>query len=271
MAKPEFNAVVVERADLAPGLFNLRVVPEGWEYPDFEPGQFAILGLLGSAPRIEGSKPDKKPAVPDKFIQRAYSIASSPLLKDYLEFNIVMVDDGALTPRLALIKPGDKVWLSPRVSGKFTIKNVPDEANIVFVGTGTGIAPFVSMLQTYPPSQKKRKHAVFQGVRRTMDLAYRSELWTMDRVCDNFNYFPMVSRPHLDVIPWKGPVGHVQKLWEEKVLDKAWGFHPTPADTHFLLCGSPGMIDGMLDILGKEGFKEHKKDEPGQIHVERYW
>ena len=121
MAKPELNAVLIQRMQLGPELFVWRVAPDGWELPTFEPGQFAVLGLPGSSPRCEGSAPEKKPAEPDKFIQRAYSIASSPRRRDAMEFYIALVREGVLTPRMFGLKPGDRVWLSPKISGQFTL------------------------------------------------------------------------------------------------------------------------------------------------------
>src|SRR3990167_9356329 len=111
MAKPEFNAVLSERIDLSPDLAIFKVKPKGWVIPEFRAGQFVVLGLPGSAPRCVGSQPDEKPADPDKFIQRAYSIASTPLIKDYLEFYITVVRHGLFTPRLFSLKAGDNIFL----------------------------------------------------------------------------------------------------------------------------------------------------------------
>ncbi|MBI2340833.1 MAG: ferredoxin--NADP reductase [Deltaproteobacteria bacterium] len=271
MAKPELNAVIIERIQQGSELFVWRVAPNGWELPKFEPGQFAVLGLPGSAPRCEGSKPEEKPAEADKFIQRAYSIASSPLVRDYLEFYIVLVREGALTPRMFGLKVGDRVWLSPKISGQFTLADVPSNANLVFVATGTGLAPYISMLHTYLPWDQKRRIAVLHGIRESQDLGYRSELAIMQRLAANFNYFPIVSRPHLEKVPWKGTTGHVQDIWKRKILDERWGFHPTAENTHFFLCGAPGMIQDFQKLLEAEGFKEHTRKEPGQIHIEKYW
>ena len=271
MAKPELNAVLIQRMQLGPELFVWRVAPDGWELPTFEPGQFAVLGLPGSSPRCEGSAPEKKPAEPDKFIQRAYSIASSPRRRDAMEFYIALVREGVLTPRMFGLKPGDRVWLSPKISGQFTLTDVSPNSNLVFVCTGTGLAPYISMLETYLPWDGKRRIAVFHGIRESQDLGYRFELETMQRLSPNFSYFPIVSRPHLEKVPWKGHLGHVQDLWKRRVLDEAWGFHPLKDNTHVFLCGAPGMIQDFQKLLEAEGFKEHTRKEPGQIHIEKYW
>lgn len=270
--KTEYNATISERIDLGPESAIFRVIPDNGIIPEFKPGQFAVLGLVGTTPRCEIAEPEKKPLKdPSKLIRRAYSISSSPFLRDYLEFYIVLVKYGVLTPRIWTLKTGDRVWLGPKITGQFVMDDVPEDKNVILIGTGTGIAPYMSMLYTYFKPNTKRRFAILHGCRVSQDLAYRSELLNFDRLFPNFNYFPMISRPHLDPIPWKGPIGHVQKMWEEKVVEKAWGFHPSPKDTRIFLCGSPTMIDESIALLAKDGFKEHTKKEPGHIHVERYW
>lgn len=271
MAKPEFNAIVSERIDFGPEACILRVVPKGWSLPPFKPGQYTTLGLPASYPRCEGAKPDPKEFKPEQFILRAYSIASSPLVTDFMEFYLVLVREGALTPRLWGLKVGNPLWLSPRITGHFVMDGIPDDKNIVFIATGTGIAPYMSMTNTFLKAGEKRRMALFHGVRVSQDLGYRSECLSIQRVCPTFSYHPMISRPHLDPVPWKGPTGHVQSLWSSSVLEKTWGFKPAPENTHVFLCGSPQMIDESVSLLGKEGFVEQTPSQPGQIHVERYW
>ena len=72
-------------------------------------------------------------------------------------------------------------------------------------------------------------------------------------------------------MPWQGAAGYVQDLWKNGVIAQRWGVAPTPENTHVFLCGSPQMIDDTVAMLQTEGYKEHTKKEPGQIHVERYW
>ena len=96
----ELNAIIEQRIEVAPGLVKFRVIPDGWELPDFTPGQFTVLGLPGSAPRVRIADQEEPPADPERLIRRAYSIASSSKAKQYLEFYIALVYSGALTPRL---------------------------------------------------------------------------------------------------------------------------------------------------------------------------
>lgn len=267
----EPNAVVLQRIEVASGLIILQVSPDGWELPEFQSGQFAILGLPFSAKRTPRSDPEDPPADPDKLIRRAYSIASTSREKSYLEFYITMVRSGELTPRLFALEPGDRVWLGKKISGMFTLDEVPTGSDLVFIATGTGLAPYMSMLRGEVDCSGDSQTAVLLGARNSWDLGYRSELIAMQRFCSTFHYFPIIDEPDREIIPWSGPVGFVQDLWKDGALEKAWGRKPSPDRTQILLCGNPGMIEGMTELLVAEGFKEHTKKEPGQIHVEKYW
>lgn len=271
LSEPVLNAVVALRTEISPWLIILRVVPDGWKLPDFIPGQFAVLGLSGAAPRCALAEPDEAPIDPGKLIRRAYSIASSSLTREYIEFYIALVTTGALTPRLFALNIGDRVWLSPRITGMFTLDQVPEGQNVVMIATGTGLAPYMSMLTTHLVCGSPRRFAVLHGARHSWDLGYRSELMTLQHLCRNFSYHPVISRPQGEPTPWPGAVGYVQGLWGKGAVAQAWGTKPAPEDTHIFLCGSPVMIDGAVTTLSQEGFKEHTKREPGQIHVERYW
>ena len=271
MALKEPNAIVVQRIEVTENLIKLRIIPDGWELPDFIPGQFGVLGLPASAPRYPSCDPDEPPIASDKMILRAYSIASSSVLKEYLEFYIGLVRSGALTPRLLSLRPGDKVWLSPKLRGMFTLSEVPAEYNLVLIATGTGIAPYISMIRTEVAQGVRRKFAVIHGARHSSDLGYHNELMTLSAANDSFKYIPILSHAHEERIPWKGHEGFVQKLWTDGILDKAWGSHPTPQGTHVFLCGNPIMIREMEEVLEKEQFKKHTKREAGQIHIEQFF
>jgi len=271
MAVPQLNARVLQRIEITPELMILRVVPEEWELPKFKAGQFAVLGLPGSAVRHQISDQEDSTPEPDKLIRRAYSIASSPEEADYLELYITLVRSGALTPRLWALTPGDRVWLGRKFSGLFTLDDVPGRAHVVLMATGTGLAPYMSMLRGFLLRESERKIAVLHGARHSWDLGYRSELQTLQRLFPDFDYIPIVSRPEEEALPWTGQTGYVQELWQRGVVVERWGFSPEPATTHIFLCGNPGMIDQAMTILEDGGFSEHTRKEPGEIHVEKYW
>ncbi len=272
MQTSQLNAIVTQRSEVAPGLLILRVAPEGWSLPAFKPGQFAVLGLPADAPRHSLSDPEDPPAKPGSMIRRSYSIASSSRENEYLEFFLNFVRSGSLTPRLFRLSLGDRVWLGPRITGLFTFDRVPAGENVVMVGTGTGLAPYMSMLRTFLDEQKQRRLAVIHGARHSWDLAYRDELVTMQRLRPELlSYIATVSRPDEEPIPWGGEVGRVQDVWLRRCVGAAWGVEPSPADTHLLLCGNPAMIENMVALLAGEGYNEHTRQHPGHVHVERYW
>jgi len=271
MADSSLNAVVQKRIEIAPGLIILRVEPAGWELPEFKAGQYAVLGLPGSARRTELSDPEEKIPDADKIIKRPYSIASSSMEKRYLELYITLIRSGILTPRLFDLKEGDEVFMSDRYKGLFTLDQVPEEANIVMVSTGTGIAPYMSMIRTEYKIRPNRRFALIHGARHSWDLGYRAELSTLDYYFDGFVYRPTISRPDDEKEGWTGHTGYVQDLWRKTASDGEFGFAPTPDDTHIFLCGAPAMVEEMVELLTDSGYREHKKKAPGQIHVERFW
>lgn len=268
----ELNAVVSQRVDVSPYLLILRVVPDDWDLPEFTPGQFAVIALPGSAPRCHFSDPESDMPKGDKMIKRAYSIASSSVDREYVEFYITLVHSGALTPRLFALEVGSRLWVSPKFSGLFTINDIPEESNVVLIATGTGLAPYMSMLRSsLQDSRPDRKIAVVHGARHSWDLGYRSELSTMQRLCPNFSYSYVISRPKEEPYEWRGPSGYVQDFWKSPGLVDALGFQPTPETTHIFLCGNPGMVGVMASIIVESGFVEHAKKAPGNLHIEKYW
>jgi ferredoxin/flavodoxin---NADP+ reductase len=204
-------------------------------------------------------------------IRRAYSIASSSLAREYLEFYVALVRSGELTPRLFMLGVGDRVWLGRKITGMFTLAQVPPEQNVVMVATGTGLAPYMSMIRTVLSADNPRRYAIIHGARHSWDLGYQAELTTLEHVCPRLAYLPIVSRPSEEPTPWTGKTGHCQDVWNDLAIDAIWGFHPHPANTHIFLCGNPAMIEQMSALIATEGFREHSRKSPGQVHWEKYW
>lgn len=271
MTNDVLNARLSQRIDVTPDLAIFRIVPDGWELPNFTPGQFATIGLPASASRYEYADAEEESGDRDKLIRRAYSIASSSKHKEYLELFITVVKSGEFTPRLWALRPGDRLWLNSKITGMFTLKDLPPNKNVVMIATGTGLAPYMSMLRTELECGGTQRVAILLGARNSWDLGYRSELFTIRRMCSNFTFIPTISRPALESVPWAGETGYVQDLWKDGHVERAWGFPPTPEDTHILLCGNPTMIEQMLELLDSQGFREHKRKAPGQVHAEKYW
>jgi ferredoxin--NADP+ reductase len=180
-AEPD-NAELLERIDVGPTLTIFRVAPVEGPVPAFEAGQFTNLGV-GHAPA-----PGKRP-----LLRRALSIASSPNEREHLEFYIRLVEDGELTPRLFELRPGASLWLDSRVYGRFTLEDVPPGSNLLMVATGTGLAPFVSMLRTYRGTDRWRRCVLLESSRCAAELGYRAELVRLESEDPTFTYRPTLD------------------------------------------------------------------------------
>ena len=268
----EYNATVIAREELSPGNIVLRIKPDG-ELFDFESGQFAVLGLHGDAPRADYTGPDPEddgPSALEKPIRRAYSIASSSREREYVEFFVTLVASGQLTPRLFELGLGSRLFLSPKATGLFTLDDVPGEHHVVFLSTGTGLAPYMSMLRTHLLCGEPRKFVVLHGARVSWDLGYRAELETLDRLCGNFAYVPSITRPAEDP-SFSGATGRLQSLIESGEITARSSLAPDPGNTHVFLCGNPGMIQSAQEWFVARGFRPDEHKNPGNIHTEKYW
>ena len=265
----ELNAVVTQVVQVSPIMKVFRVSPDGWELPEFTPGQFVALFLPPTAPRTPEATEEPFKANPDKMIKRAYSIASSSKAKDFLEFYVTLVHSGNLTPRLFNLQIGDRIGVGKRFVGMFTLKEIPEEKNIVLIATGTGVAPYMSMLRT-DALQRKGKLAVIHGASNSWDLGYSSELNLLENIAPGFTYIPTITFPEKEHTPWNGYTKFIQDMWKDGIMEEKWGFKPTPENTSVFLCGNPRMISDMVEAMAVDGFTEHKKKSPGQIHIEKF-
>jgi ferredoxin--NADP+ reductase len=263
------NATVIGREEIHPQLIVLRVRPDDKLF-EFKPGQFAVLGLPGSAPRVPDAEREEPAPDPDKLIRRAYSIASASVERRYAEFFLTLITSGQLTPRLFALKHGSKVFLGPKASGVFTLDQVPPGKAVVLIATGTGLAPYVSMLRTILMHETQRKFVVLHGARYSWDLGYRGELETLARLRSNFTYIPSITRPDQDQ-HFLGRIGRVQAILEQGALEKDAGVKLDPEHADVFLCGNPEMIKVVKGMLETKGFKASQGKNPGNIHVEEYW
>ncbi len=256
------NATVVGRTEITSELMILRVKPDAG-VPEFQSGQYVALGLPGAAPRPAHLSADKIELAPDKLIKRAYSIGSSPLEREHIEFYIAVVPEGELTPRLSLLQEGERVYVAPKITGTFTLAGVPDDHNLVLLSTGTGLAPFMSMVRTGSVWTQGRRITIVHGVRYSKDLAYREELLKLQGVNPAFSYHAIVSRADPE---WSGPTGRVQRLFEDGSIALS------AESDHVFICGNPAMIDEMEQSLATRGYSVHSKKNPtGKLHLEKYW
>jgi ferredoxin--NADP+ reductase len=303
MAAAEYNATVAQRVELAPGLIILRIVPDQPRF-GFKAGQYVVLGLKASEPRIDEAELDQlafRPAPgetaageavpesaepvpesaaeqavttarpdPNKLIRRAYSIASGSLSEEYLEFVITVVMSGDLTPRLFRLGIKDRLYVGPKAVGMFTLDKAPRDHHVLLVATGTGLAPYVSMLRSDLECGGTRRMVVLHGARCSWDLGYRTELASLARHCPNFTYIPVITRPHEDST-WRGRTGYLQDVLAAGVVEDETGLPLLPDTFHVYLCGNPGMIETVTELLGARGFVRDRGHDIGTIHTEEYW
>jgi len=203
-------------------------------------------------------------------IRRPYSIASSSRGVNYLEFLIILVERGRLTMRLWKVEQGGRLWVGDRVYGDFTLKGVPPNKDLVLVSTGTGVAPYMSMLRPYRGQGRWRRLVLINGVRKVRDLAYRAELEAAARDDPTITYIPLVPRAR-EPGEWPGLRGRVQFALEEQVYKRCVGAPLSPNDCHVYLCGNPRMIQDVERMLVPRGFRLHTRKAPGNLHYERYW
>lgn len=270
MADRELNSVVTHIMQVSPTMKIVRVKPNSSDLPNFTAGQFISLGLPASAERISDSDPEEKQYKEGKIIRRMYSIASSSVLTEFVEFYITIVRSGALTPRIFNLQVGDKIEMGKKTSGMFTLDEVPEGNNIILVATGTGVAPYISMLRSNALQKSNEKLAVIHGAANSWDLGYSSELTLIESLSDKFKYIPTILMPDKEPAGWHGETRMVEDIWKDGAMEKVWGFKATPENTHIFLCGNPGMTEAMVEVLNLEGFVEHARRTPGQIHIESW-
>ena len=230
------------------GLFTITVDAPN-VFP-FTAGQFLQLGLVDE----------------ENHIHRPYSVASPHGTE--LEFYIVLVEDGELTPLLWALNEGDSLDVSERAAGRFTLERAPDADNLWLVATGTGLAPYIAMLRTEEPWERYQRICVVHGVRHEQDLSYQDELCAYgEQYPGRFAYVPATTRDEFST----GLQGRIPSLFEEGSLEEFAETSLTSTDSTILLCGNPAMLDDMELQLERRGMKRHRSRAPGQIVVERYW
>ncbi len=265
----EMNATIAKKDEINHGLLVLRVTPD-FALPQFNAGQYVVLGLPGSQARVDYAEAEEPQADPDKLIKRAYSIASSSLQGEYLEFYIALVHSGALTPRLFALRKGDRIWLGNKIVGMFTLADVTPGHDIIFIATGTGLAPYLSMIRSGYRFEDEHKTVVIHGARVSWDLGYMRELTALAARWPGFHYLPIIDEAERDP-DWPGKVGFVYEYFRDGTVSRLLGHDLDPHKTSAFLCGNPAMIEGMEKMLSERGFKLHSRREPGNIFVEKYW
>ncbi|TAL74285.1 MAG: ferredoxin--NADP reductase [Rhodanobacter sp.] len=222
----------------------------------FDSGQFVMIGL-----EAEGRP-----------LLRAYSIASASW-QEHLEFFSIKVPNGPLTSRLQHLRVGDPVVMSRKPTGTLVLTDLKPGKRLYLFGTGTGLAPFMSIIRDPETYQRFDQVVLAHGVRRVADLAYAHYLETElpqheylgARVREQLIYYPTVTRE---------PFRHHGRITDAIVdgsLAAATGLPPLdPAIDRVMLCGSPGMLEDLSALLDGRGFRASPRTrEPGDYVIER--
>ena len=221
----------------------------------FENGHFVMLGL----------EVDGKP------LMRAYSIASANYDPE-LEFFSIKVADGPLTSRLQNIAVGDQVLVSTKPTGTLVADHLFDGKNLYLVSTGTGLAPFLSIIRDPAIYDRFERIILTHGVRQVSELAYRDVIlehlprdeYLGELVREKLIYYPTVTREQYP------NQGRVTDLLKSGQLNRAIGL-PTinPDHDRFMICGSPTMLKDTCAWLHEEGFTESRHGHRGHFVIER--
>lgn len=239
---------VIENRRWTPVLFSLRLAGPALA---FEAGQFVKLAL-----DIDGER-----------VARPFSFVNPPGELP-LEFYGVIVPGGPLSPRLACLQPGDGVYLSPNPSGFLVLSEVPPAEELWLLSTGTGIAPFLSILRTATPWTHYAKVILVHAVRRANELVYRDLIGEIARAHGGrFQTVSFVSREKSS----GSLAGRIPASIADGSLEVAAGCAIAPERSQFMLCGNPEMVKDVTAALAVRGLRKHRRRAPGQITVENYW
>lgn len=238
-----------------PKLFSFRTTRNpGFR---FEPGQFARIGVRKG----------------DKIVWRAYSMASSSG-EDFLEFFSIVVPDGEFTSELSRLKPGDPVYVDKTAYGYLTLDRFQNGQDLWLLATGTGLAPFLSILYSFEVWQQYPKIFLVYSARQASELAYHQQLLELKQhpyfgeyAAQQLHYIPVVTR---ESVP--GALSQrITDLLRNGQLEACAGQTLDPQTSRLMICGNPEMVSETRQILQARGLSLSRLSAPGQVAVEQFW
>ena len=235
---------VLENRHWTDVLFSLRVAAPKL---GFEAGQFVRIAL-------------------EEELARPFSFVNPPQ-DPVLEFYGIVVPEGPLSPRLAHLRAGDRLLVATNPAGFLVLSEVPDADTLWLVSTGTGIAPFLSVLRTEAPWRRFKKVVLVHAVRYARELAYGDLIGEILRSHHNlFHYVTFVSR---EAAP-ASLAGRIPAAMRDGRLEIAAGVK-IDQRSHVMLCGNPEMLKDATAALVERGLRKHRRRAPGHITVESFW
>jgi ferredoxin--NADP+ reductase len=301
MRQEKYNATVHGLNKVHSDLMMIRIRPDKPIIPH-KAGQYTLLGLGNWEPRLPETMEEVLPDTDrSKLVRRSYSISAAILEESgalgnnletpYLEFYIVLVRETssgkapALTPRLFMLREGDRLFCGEKITGAYNLDLVKPTDTVLLLGTGTGEAPHNFMLQQLLRNSHQGPIVNACCVRLKKDLGY---LTTHEKVMaryPNYHYIPLATREPENA----GKKVYIQDVIRSGDLEKRIGRELDPASTHVFLCGNPAMIgvpeknretgeysypktEGVIEVLEKRGFRADRgHHDRGNIHFEEYW
>ncbi|MGB2078519.1 MAG: ferredoxin--NADP reductase [Vibrio sp.] len=241
-------------------VFSLTVAVDEFH---FTAGQFTKLGLLNH----EG-----------KVIRRAYSMVNAPQISgpQLLEFLIIRIDDGLLSPPLHQLQSGDAIYVGQTATGFMTLDELPEKVDHLWLlSTGTAIGPFLSLIESILSGAPFAGESInlVHAVRTKAELVYQERIlkWVHQSPIP-IHYMPIVSRE--PITPHEAPYpildGRIPARLADGSLAKAAGITLTP-DSFFYICGNPAMVKDTAAQLSELGYSKHLRRKPGQFSSENYW
>jgi ferredoxin/flavodoxin---NADP+ reductase len=239
---------VLENRPWSETLFSLRVQAPPLS---FRAGQFVRIAL-----DIEGER-----------VARAFSFVNPPG-DPVLEFYGVIVPKGPLSPRLARLRPGETLHIASNPAGFLVLSEVPDGRTLWLLATGTGLAPFLSILRTAEPWQRFREIVLVHAVRHARELVYRDAISALQKEKGAaLRYITFVSR---EAAPGS-LAGRIPAAIADGRLERAAGAMLAPETSQVLLCGNPDMLKDAQAALALRGLRKNRRRTPGHITVESFW
>ena len=225
----------------------------------FVPGQFARLGV-------------RAPDGQDSIVWRAYSIASAAH-DEHLEFFSVVVPGGAFTSRLSRLREGDEIFVERKSYGFLTTDRFQEGKDLWMLATGTGLAPFLSILHDFQTWESYENLVLVQSVRTQAELAYEDLIESFEgseyygEFAHKLCYVRIVTRE-----PVPGTLrDRVTRLLGSGVLEENVGLRLDHEGSRIMLCGNPEMVDDSRKLLLERGFRLSRRGDPGHLAVENYW
>ena len=241
---------VIENRHWTGTLFSLRVAAPRLA---FEAGQFVRIAL----DLVNGDAGSR--------VARPFSFDNAPD-DPVLEFYGVIVPEGPLSPPLSRLAAGDTLWVADNPSGFLVLSEVPPAEDLWLLSTGTGIAPFLSILRTEAPWRRYRRVILVHAVRQASELVYRDLVEKIQSRQKQFQYITFVSRAdHPSSLS-----GRMPAAIRDGRLEAAGG-PISPERSQFMLCGNPQMLKDAAAALAERGLRKHRRRAPGHITVESFW